>query len=89
LITSQIRIKFVTSAAAAVVIVVAVVTGTFFVYNLGQISESEFCRELIYVFFFFFFFETGLLCIALDVLELTHFVNQAGLELRNPPASAS
>ena len=28
------------------------------------------------------------LCIALAVLELT-FVDQAGLELRNPPASAS
>jgi hypothetical protein len=34
------------------------------------------------------FFETGFLCIALAVLELT-FVDQAGLELRNPPASAS
>jgi hypothetical protein len=39
-------------------------------------------------FLFFFFFETGFLCIALAVLE-THFVDQAGLELRNPPASAS
>ena len=35
--------------------------------------------------FFFFFFETGFLCIVLAVLEL----DQAGLELRNPPASAS
>ncbi len=38
------------------------------------------------------FFETGFLCIALAVLELTLFwnsVDQAGLELRNPPASAS
>ena len=34
-------------------------------------------------------FETEFLCIALAVLELTHFVDQAGLELRNPPASAS
>jgi hypothetical protein len=32
-------------------------------------------------------FETGFLCIALAVLELT--VDQAGLELRNLPASAS
>jgi hypothetical protein len=32
--------------------------------------------------------ETGFLCIILAVLELT-FVDQAGLELRNPPASAS
>jgi hypothetical protein len=36
----------------------------------------------------FLFFETGFLCVALAVLELT-FVGQAGLELRNPPASAS
>ena len=40
------------------------------------------------LFLFFWFFETGFLCIALAVLELT-FVDQAGLELRNPPASAS
>jgi hypothetical protein len=39
------------------------------------------------VFCFFWFFETGFLCIALAVL--THSVDQAGLELRNPPASAS
>jgi hypothetical protein len=32
-------------------------------------------------------FETGFLCVALAVLELT--LDQAGLELRNPPASAS
>jgi hypothetical protein len=34
------------------------------------------------------FFERRFLCVALAVLELT-FVDQAGLELRNPPASAS
>ena len=33
------------------------------------------------------FFETGFLCVALAVLEL--FVDQTGLKLRNPPASAS
>jgi hypothetical protein len=33
------------------------------------------------------FFETGFLCIALAILELT--LDQDGLELRNPPASAS
>jgi hypothetical protein len=33
-------------------------------------------------------FETGFLCVALAVLELT-LVDQAGLELRNLPASAS
>jgi hypothetical protein len=37
---------------------------------------------------FFFFSETGFLCIVLAVLEL-NFVDQAGLELRNPPVSAS
>jgi hypothetical protein len=45
-------------------------------------------------FFFFFldflrFFETGFLCIALAVLELTYSVDQTGLKLRNLPASAS
>jgi hypothetical protein len=40
-------------------------------------------------FFFFFFFETGFLYIALAVLELTHSVDQVGLELRNPPVSDS
>jgi hypothetical protein len=40
----------------------------------------------LFLFRFLFFFETGFLCIALAVLELT-FVDQAGLELRNSPAS--
>jgi hypothetical protein len=39
-------------------------------------------------FFFFKCFETGFLCIALAILKLT-LVDQAGPELRNPPASAS
>jgi hypothetical protein len=43
---------------------------------------------IFYFYFFFVFFKTGFLHIALAVLELT-FVDQAGLELRNPPASAS
>jgi hypothetical protein len=38
-------------------------------------------------FWFFWFFETGFFCVALAVLELN--LDQAGLELRNPPASAS
>jgi hypothetical protein len=44
--------------------------------------------QLVSFFFFFFFwlFETRFLCIVLAVLD---FVDQAGLELRNPPASAS
>jgi hypothetical protein len=40
-----------------------------------------------FFFFFFWFFETGFLCS--PVCPGTHFVDQAGLELRNPPASAS
>jgi hypothetical protein len=47
-----------------------------------QSLTTVFC----FLFFFFWFFETGFLCVALAVLELTY---QAGLELRNPPASAS
>jgi hypothetical protein len=37
---------------------------------------------------FVLFFETGFLFVALAVLK-NHFVDQAGLELRNSPASAS
>jgi hypothetical protein len=39
---------------------------------------------LLFFCFLFWFFDTGFLCVA-----LTHFVDQAGLGLRNPPASAS
>ena len=42
-----------------------------------------------FLFFFFgflVFFETGFLCVALAVLV---YRDQAGLELRNPPASVS
>jgi hypothetical protein len=50
---------------------------------------SELCLQPLKLMFnaFFFFFETGFLCVALAVW--THFVDQAGLELRNPPAPAS
>jgi hypothetical protein len=41
------------------------------------------------VFVFVLFFETGFLCIYSPGCPETHFVDQAGLELRNPPASAS
>jgi hypothetical protein len=44
-----------------------------------------------YIFLFFIFlvfFKTRFLCIAMAVLE-NHFVEQADLELRNLPASAS
>jgi hypothetical protein len=40
-----------------------------------------------FFFFFFRFFETGFLCS--PGCPGTHSVDQAGLELRNPPASAS
>jgi hypothetical protein len=43
-----------------------------------------FCFVLVW---FGLFFETGFLCIALAVLALSK--DQAGLKLRNPPASAS
>jgi hypothetical protein len=39
-------------------------------------------------FFFFWFFKTGFLCNSPGCPE-THSVDQGGLELRNPPASAS
>jgi hypothetical protein len=42
-----------------------------------------FCFFFFFFGFFFWFLETGFLCPG------THFVDQAGLELRNPPASAS
>jgi hypothetical protein len=46
--------------------------------------SSHVCVTLIFS-IYYYYFETGFLCIALPVLELTH----AGLELRNLPASAS
>ena len=42
-----------------------------------------------FLFLFFLVFETGFLCVALAGCPGTHSVDQAGLELRNPPASAS
>jgi hypothetical protein len=52
------------------------------------LSFTSFSFFLLFFFFFFFwFFETGFLCVVLAVLEL--ILDQAGLELRNPPASAS
>jgi hypothetical protein len=41
-----------------------------------------------FFFFSFWFFKTEFLCVALAVLELT-LVDQTGLELRDPPVSAS
>jgi hypothetical protein len=38
----------------------------------------------VFIYLFILFFETGFLCVALAVLELTtHSVDQAGLKLRN------
>jgi hypothetical protein len=42
-----------------------------------------------FLFVLFCFFETRFLCAALPGCPGTHFVDQAGLELRNPPATAS
>jgi hypothetical protein len=52
------------------------------------IKRWTFVRVKHCIYLFIMFLETGFLCIALAVLELI-FVDQAGLELRNPPASAS
>jgi hypothetical protein len=41
----------------------------------------------LFVHFVFLFFKTRFLCVALAILELS--VDQAGLELKDPPASAS
>ena len=60
-----------------VVVVVVVCFVLFFGYSF------LFC----FVWFWFWFFEIGFLCVALAVLELS--VDQAGLELRNLPTSAS
>jgi hypothetical protein len=48
--------------------------------------------EIIVVLVWFCFFETGFLCVAMAIALAvlgTHFVDQAALELRNPPVSAS
>jgi hypothetical protein len=47
------------------------------------------CSQTVFFFVFFFFFETGFLCIVLVGCPGTHSVDQAGLQLRNPSASAS
>ena len=54
-------------------------------------------HNIVFLLFFIFVFvvvvvvfETGFLCVALAVLEFTLcFVDQAGLQLRDPPASAT
>jgi hypothetical protein len=48
-----------------------------------------FCFLFFIYLFIYLFFETGFLCIDSPGCPGTHFVDQAGLELRNPPASAS
>ena len=54
----------------------------------GLESSNRFVGFFFIFGFGFGFFETGFLCVALAILELTP-LDQAGLELRNPPASAS
>jgi hypothetical protein len=49
--------------------------------------KVKLCLLLIIMFFFFFFWDRVSLCS--PGCPGTHFVDQAGLELRNPPASAS
>jgi hypothetical protein len=56
-------------------------------YSINTITVSTY-YQFPSAHFSFFFFETGFLCVALAALELT-LVDQAGLEHRNPPASAS
>jgi hypothetical protein len=53
-------------------------------------GEGQSEGGMVVLFYFYFWqgiFETGFLCVALAVLEDS--VDQASLELRNPPASAS
>jgi hypothetical protein len=66
-------------------------------FELTVVEESEiFLYVLIFIFFFFFFFWFFGFLVFQDRVSLcspgcpgTHSVDQAGLELRNPPASAS
>ena len=51
-------------------------------------KQPSHAKHIFFFFFFFWFSETGFLCIAL-VVPRTHFVDQAGLQFRNLPASAS
>jgi hypothetical protein len=59
----------------------------------GGVLSGAFWPRCLFFFFFFFFFFFGFsrqgFSVALAVCPGTHFVDQAGLELRNPPASAS
>jgi hypothetical protein len=56
----------------------------------SQRKDSETGSIFIFIFFIFWLLETGFLCIALaDLDPRTHSVDQAGLKLRNLPASAS
>ena len=57
----------------------------YYIYIYEYMNECFVLKKKIYL--FVCFFETGFLCVALAVLELT--VDQAGLKLRNPPAFAS
>jgi hypothetical protein len=53
-----------------------------------KVTLNGYCKQFFVCFGLVFFFKTGFLCVALAVLG-THSVDQAGLELRSPPTSAS
>ena len=56
----------------------------------ADIMEACLCYSFLFVFGLFGFFKTGFsVTTALAVLELLALVDQAGLKLTNPPASAS
>ena len=57
-----------------------------FLQTYGHPNMEE--NKTIWIIIFFFFLETEFLCIVLADPG-THSVDQGGLELRNPPASAS
>jgi hypothetical protein len=56
-------------------------------FSLGAGNQTQFLRRNSIIFFFFFFLRQGFS--VYPWLSGTHSVDQAGLKLRNPPASAS
>jgi hypothetical protein len=62
-------------------------SGTHMRTRSRMLQFEKYTYFAFFCFVLFLFFKTGYFCIALAVLELI-FVDQAGLELRNLPASA-
>jgi hypothetical protein len=57
---------------------------------VSSLSSSHVVRQISFLFFFFLFFVFGdRVSLCSPACPGTHPVDQAGLELRNPPASAS